>query len=139
MPVAHDANAAYSVPRSDAKARPPPGGGHASPPAAYPRPGKFRVHPTGTEQNATLNGMDHQGAGRSRPVADPRGQPSWPWPEGGGSGVPESTGDSESTGPLPARWAGYGPAGSGAQRILGSETGPLRTPVRGFPPGREPT
>ena len=83
--------------------------------------------------------MDHQGAGRSRPVADPRGQPSWPWPEGGGSGVPESTGDSESTGPLPARWAGYGPAGSGAQRILGSETGPLRTPVRGFPPGREPT
>jgi hypothetical protein len=78
--------------------------------------------------------MDHQGAGRSRPAADTRRQPPWSWPEGGGSGVAESTGGpaestggpAESTGPLPARSPGYGPAGSGARRILGPGTGPQR-------------
>ena len=137
--------------------------------------------------------MDHQGAGR-RSAADTRRQPPWASLEGAaGSGVPE-----ENTGPLPA-WSpgygasGYGPTGSGAQRVLGSGTGPQRligsgsgakpvlprgsgpqpvlspgsgpqptlgapgspqgaqgshgtgptgsfgrTPVRGFPPGREP-
>ncbi len=142
--------------------------------------------------------MDHQGAGR-RSTADTRRQPPWPSLEGADdSGVPESRG-TEDTGPLPA-WppgygaTGYGPTGSGAQRVLGSgsgahrllgpETGPGRliasgsgpnqvmprgsgaqpvlspgsgpqptlgvpgsarptgplgqTPVRGFPPGREP-
>jgi len=53
--------------------------------------------------------MDHQGAGRSRPVADTRRQPPWPWPEDSGSGGP---GIPESTGPQPL--IGPGSGGSSA-------------------------
>ena len=57
--------------------------------------------------------MDHQGAGRSRPIPDTRRQPPWPWPEGGGSGVPESTGVfppvREPTQPSPVAPGGFGP------------------------------
>ena len=139
--------------------------------------------------------MDHQGAGRSGSAADTRRQPPWPPLEGAdGAGAAESMG-TENTGPMPIRSPGYGeygarefgPAGSGAQRVLGPGTGPgrlissgsgpspvlprgsgaqpvmspgsgpqptlgapgaflgagsagslRRTPVRGFPPGREP-
>ena len=113
MPVAHDANAAYSVSRSDAKATsrssPPRGGCHGSPPVSYTRAGKFRDHPTGTEQNATLDVMDHQGAGR-RSAADTRRQPPWPSLEGGDdSGVPASRPAAETTGPQRIR-SGAAPA-----------------------------
>ena len=75
--------------------------------------------------------MDHQGAGGRRSAADTRRQPPWPSLEGtDASGVPEGR-DTENTGPLPARspgygTSGYGPAGSGAQRVLGPATGPQR-------------
>jgi hypothetical protein len=89
--------------------------------------------------------MDQQGAGRTRPAADMRRQPSWPPPDG--SGYAE---DAEATGPLPLRSRGYGAAsgpqrvpgpgrlmgagsgspavapGSGAHRVLGPGTGPNR-------------
>jgi hypothetical protein len=118
MPVAHDANAAYSVSRSDAKVTPPaiprPGGRcDGSSPADYvgdPGRGKFRDNPTGNEQNATLDVMDQQGAGRTRSAADTRPQPVL----------------SPGSGPRPALTPA-GPAGS-----------PPRTPARGFPAGREP-
>ena len=103
--------------------------------------------------------MDHQGSGR-RAAANTRRQPPWPSLQGADeSGGLEDTG-SESTGPLPTRPPGYGVTGHGAQqvhgpgsgahrvlgpgtgpqRLIGSGTGPQsgRTPVRGFPPGREP-
>jgi len=89
--------------------------------------------------------MDHQGAGRSRPIPDTRRQPPWPWPEGGGSGVPESTGAnqvlSRGSGPRPVPGPGTGPRpvlGTGPQAALGAPGPAGRTPVRGFPPGREP-
>ena len=75
--------------------------------------------------------MDHQGAGGRRSAADTRRQPPWPSLEGtDASGVPEGR-DTENTGPLPARspgygTSGYGPTGSGAQRVLGPATGPQR-------------
>jgi hypothetical protein len=75
--------------------------------------------------------MDHQGAGGRRSAADTRRQPPWPSLEGtDGSGVPEGR-DTDNTGPLPARSpgygaSGYGPTGSGAQRVLGPATGPQR-------------
>jgi len=101
--------------------------------------------------------MDHQGAGRSRPVAPTRRQPPWPPPDGA------SPGAGDSTGPLPAWSPEYDLTGSGAQRILGPGTGPQRLigsatgpntvlsrgsgtqglqgsgSMRGYPPGREPT
>ena len=88
------------------------------------QPGKFYDHLTWTDQDDTLNVMDHQGAGRSRPAADTRRQASWPWP---GPGRQNS--------------------GSGAQPVLGNGTGGYptlggpgsggRVPVGGFPPGHE--
>jgi hypothetical protein len=111
------------------------------PPVNYARAGKFRVHPTGTEQKTTLNVMDQQGAGRTRSAADTRRQPPWPSLEGTGdpaspeNGGPGNTGP-QSTAPVPTRppgygtsgyaTSGYGPAGSGAQRVLGPGTGPQR-------------
>ena len=67
--------------------------------------------------------MDHQGAGRTRPPADPRRQPP---PEG--------------SGPLPDRSPGPD-TGSGAQRILGPGTGPHRllgSATGSFPTGASP-
>jgi hypothetical protein len=142
MPVAHDANAAYSVWRSDAKATPPVIRRitFRRQPATRERPGagKFRVHPTGTKRNATLIGMDHQGAGRDRRAADTRRQSPWPPPEGGGSSSPSPVPDSRDpagTGPQPAPTAGYG-AGTGAQRILGPGTGGQRLLSPGTGPQR---
>ena len=156
MPVAHDANAAYSVLRSDAKATspssPPRGGHHGSPSVNYARAGKFRVHPTGTEQKATLNVMDQQATGRrTRSAADTRRQPPWPSTEGaGGPAGPgnggAANGGPQGTRPVPVRppgydTGGYGPAGSGAQRALGHGTGPQRLSGSGggvqpvLPPG----
>ncbi len=164
MPVAHDANAAYSVSRSDAKAKPP-----TKPPARQsscaarchvadllPRAGKFYDHLTGTEQDATLDVMDHQGAGRTRPAADTRGQAPWPWlgstdeppdapdpaaqpPLGGGSGAQPVPAAAAAPSPSSAAAAAPSPSsaaaaaaqpvlgrGSGAQRVLGPGTGPQR-------------
>jgi hypothetical protein len=66
MPVAHDANAAYSGSRSDAK--------------AASRTGKFLDNHTGTAQDATLDIMDHQGSGWTRSAADTRRPASWSRP-----------------------------------------------------------
>ncbi len=73
--------------------------------------------------------MDHQGAGRSRPVADTRRQPPWPWPEGG-SGIQESTGANqvlsrgftpgrEPTEPSPVSPGGFGPWHTPAESLAG--------------------
>ena len=111
------------------------------PPVNYARPGKFGVQPTGTEQKATLNVMDQQGARRTRSAADTRRQPPWPPQEGAGvpagleNGGPGNSGP-PSTGPVPIRppgygapgygTGGYGRAGSGAQPVLGPGTGTQR-------------
>ncbi len=104
-------------------------------------------------QETTLNVMDHQGLGRTRPAADTRRQASWPLPGSGahpvlgpGSGAQRVLGP----GTGPQRLIG---SGSGAQPILSPGSGPqpmpgslgspgsagssVQTPVRGFPPGRE--
>jgi hypothetical protein len=146
MPVAHDANAAYSVSRSDAKAAPrnPPtlygparglADYHGSPLGGYARAGKFCEHHTGTEQNATLGDMDKQGAGRSRPPGDARRQPPWP-PEGepGDSAFPGEPGFPGTT-PFPANSAFPASAGFGENAALppgGGPTGPLPGRVRRY-------
>jgi hypothetical protein len=128
MPVAHDANAAYSGSRSDAK--------------AASRTGKFLDNHTGTAQDATLDIMDHQGSGWTRSAADTRRPASW-------SGPPTSPGhprdaadprDAASTDPQPALNGRpqLGPGGTAGQRRAGSWPAD-RTPARGFPPGRAPS
>src|SRR5215470_14632049 len=116
MPVAHDANAAYSVSRSDAKARPPATSGR------YARR------------------MDQRGAGSARPTADARRQPPRPSPDGpgyrdapgfpGGSAVGERTGPQRLVGP-----------GSGAQPVLAAGSGgqPVLGPGSGSHPALGPT
>ena len=79
--------------------------------------------------------MDHQGAGRTRSAADTRRQPPWPSLEG--------FGDPANTAPAPALSpgygaGGYGPAGSGAQRVLGPGTGPQRLTGTGSGSGAQP-
>jgi hypothetical protein len=91
--------------------------------------------------------MDHQGAGR-RSAADTRRQPPWLSLEGtGDSGAQRVLGSGSGAQPVLGSGSGAQPAlspGSGPQPTLGvpgsvRPTGPLgRTPVRGFPPGREP-
>ena len=114
MPVAHDANAAYSVSRSDAKAAPrnPPtlygparglADYHGSLPGGYARAGKFCEHHTGTEQNATLGDMDKQGAGRSRPTGDDRRQPPWPPEDAPGDAAFPGEPGFPGHGPVPGR------------------------------------
>src|SRR5215472_400197 len=155
-----------AMPKRSRQQRPPGRGRHGSPSAGYVterRPGKFRVHPTGTGQDATLDVMDHQGAGRTRPTADTRRRPPWPSPDGPAYAYPGDSafeGDSafaeRATGPLPLRSPGSSgtqpvlAAGSGAHRVLdpgsgshpalgpaGSPGSPGRTPARGFPPARD--
>jgi hypothetical protein len=94
--------------------------------------------------------MDHQGPGRSRPAADTRRQASWPWPESnpsqGGSGRSAGSGAQAvlgtPTGPQRASGAGTGAqrrigAGSGAQPTLGDRSGPQ--PTLGDRSGPQPT
>src|SRR5580704_7444487 len=90
---------------------------HGSPLVSYTRAGNFRDQPTGTEQNATLDVMDHQGAGRSRSAADMRRQPPWPPLEG-----PDDTGAQRVLGPGSGAQPVLG-SGSGAQPVLGSGSG----------------
>jgi hypothetical protein len=166
MPVAYDANAAYSASRSDAKAATPNRARLLGRPRIARRQqttwvGNFYDHLTRTDQDDTLDVMDHQGPGRRRPAADTRRQPSWSWPDSQpGQGDPGRSADSgpqavlgSPTGPQRAEGAGTGAqrligAGSGAHPVLGNGTGGQptlsgpggrrgRTPGRGFPPGHE--
>ncbi len=89
----------------------------------YARAGKFCVHPTGTERNATLNLMDHRGAGR-RSAADTRRQP----PRRSLAG-PDGSADLASTGPRPMI-----SSSTGQHQVLPPGTGPR--PILSPAPGR---
>jgi hypothetical protein len=107
MPVAHDANAAYSGSRSDAK--------------AASRTGKFLDNHTGTAQDATLDIMDHQGSGWTRSAAGTRRSASW-------------SGPSASTGPAHPRDAAGTRAPAERTPARGFPPGrePSTTPPGGF-------
>src|ERR1035438_7103889 len=101
--------------------------------------GNFHDNLTGTAQDATLDVMDHQGAGWTRPAADTRRQASWPWPQDGADGGdPEGSAE---TGPQAVLRSPGGPSrasrrGTGAQPVMGYRSG--AQPVMGYGSGAQP-